>query len=60
VTDQVVFTPVATPTIAAAASLISYFHRAWPPTALVVVLIINAAWVGLLARGLFAIGEKVF
>ena len=57
-----VFTLVATPTIAAASavSLISYFHRAWPPTALVVVLIINAAWVGLLARGLFAIGEKVF
>jgi hypothetical protein len=62
VTHQVVPTAVATPTIAVApaARLIAYFHRAWPPAALVAALIINAAWVGLLAQGLFAIGQKVF
>jgi hypothetical protein len=38
----------------------SYFHRAWPPIALAVVLMINTAWIGLLAYGAFELGGRVF
>jgi hypothetical protein len=40
--------------------LVSYFHRAWPPIALAAALMINTAWIGLLAYGAFELGERVF
>ena len=38
---------------------VSYFRRTWPPTVLTIALIINAAWMGLLAYGLFELGKRV-
>jgi hypothetical protein len=38
----------------------SHFRRAWPPIFLAVALLINAAWIGLLAFGLFELVAAVF
>jgi hypothetical protein len=52
---QVAVAPVLPPTtpVAAVIDPVPYFHRAWPPTVLTVALIINLAWIGLLAYGAF-------
>ena len=39
---------------------VSYIHRAWPPMALTVALLINAAWIGLLAYGAVELVAAVF
>jgi hypothetical protein len=61
VTVQAVVTPVSPLPIAiTSVDPGSYFRRACPPTFLAVALIINAAWIGLLGYGVFAISQKVF
>jgi hypothetical protein len=53
--------PVSSLTIAVPAVIdpVSYIYRAWPPIALAVALLINAAWIGLLAYGVFELGAMV-
>ena len=58
---QAAVTPVSPlPMAVASVDRVSYFRAAWPPTFLAVALIINAAWIGLLGYGLFALGKNVF
>jgi hypothetical protein len=54
--------PVPPLTIAASAVIepVSYFRRAWPPVFSAVALLINAAWIGLLAFWLFELVAAVF
>jgi len=37
---------------AARVDVVAWWHRVWPPTALAVALLIDAAWIGLLSYGL--------
>jgi hypothetical protein len=59
VTAQTAVAPISSVTIAEPAS-VSYFHRTWPLIPLAIVLVINAAWIGLLGYEVFQLGKIVF
>jgi hypothetical protein len=62
VTAQVAVAPISSLTITEPSIVapVSYFHRNWPQITLAIVLLINAAWIGLLGYGVFQLGEMVF
>jgi hypothetical protein len=62
VTAQVAVAPISLLTIAEPSIVapVSSFHRTGPLVALTTVLLINAAWIGLLGYGVFQLGKMVF